>query len=298
METKALLTGTLLTRTLLTTTPPFDGAAVFRYLASHGAPGVDDGDDTSYRRRVRLPDGTPGTGTADIELRLQGPVTVLCTTTLADQSALAPLERRIRRLLDLDTDSGEVDSHLAEDPVLAPLIVASPGIRLPGSLEPQESLFRTLIGQQISIAAARTVTGNLVRQLSGDSRLFPTAAQIAVHGRDVLRGPATRVATILRVAEALASGTLTVDETMSPDELIDTLVRVRGIGPWTAGYVALRVLSAPDVLLNTDLVLLRGAVRLGLPGTARGIADYARRWAPWRSYAGMHLWRAARMPPD
>ena len=286
------------TRTLLTTTPPFDGAAVFRYLAGHGAPGIDDGDDTRYRRRVRVPDGTADTTTTDIELRLQGPTTVLCTTTLEDQSALAPLLRRIRRLLDLDTDSGEIDSHLAADPVLAPMIIASPGVRLPGSLEPQEALFRTLIGQQISIAAARTVTGNLVRQLCGDSRLFPTAAQIAAHGQDVLRGPASRIATILRVAEALASGTLTVNETMSPDELIDTLSRVRGIGPWTAGYVALRVLSAPDVLLDTDLVLLQGAVRLGLPGTPRGIADYARRWAPWRSYAGMHLWRAARLLPD
>ena len=114
----------------------------------------------------------------------------------------------------------------------------------------------------------------------------------------MLRGPATRIATIVRVAEALASGALTVNDRMPADELIDSARRVcRGIGPWTAGYVALRVLSAPDVLLNTDLVLLQGAARLGLPATPRGIADYGRRWAPWRSYAGMHLWRAARAAP-
>ena len=281
------------TRTLLATTAPFDGAAVFRYLAGHAAPGIEDGDDTTYRRRVRLPRGL-----TELELTLQGPTSVLCTTSLDDESELAPLLDRVRRLLDFDTDSGEVDSHLGSDAALAPSVAASPGIRLPGSLEPEESLFRTLIGQQISIAAARTVTGNLVRQLSGDSGLFPTAAQIAAHGQAVLRGPATRVATILRVAEALACGALTVNDRMPPGELIDSLVSVRGIGPWTAGYVALRVLSAPDVLLNTDLVLLQGAARLGLPATPRGIADYARRWAPWRSYAGMHLWRAARMPPD
>jgi AraC family transcriptional regulator, regulatory protein of adaptative response / DNA-3-methyladenine glycosylase II len=284
-------------RTVLTTEAPFDGAAVFRYLAGHAAPGIEHGDAASYRRRVRLPGGSSGTVTADIDLRLQGPTSVLCTTTLEDRSELGRLLDRIRRLLDLDTDSGEVDAHLGGDPALASAVAASPGIRLPGSLDPEESLFRTLIGQQISIAAARTVTGNLVRQLCGDSGLFPTAAQIAAHGHDVLRGPAARIATILRVAEALASGALTVNDRMSPGELIDSLVRVRGIGPWTAGYVALRVLSAPDVLLNTDLVLLQGAARLGLPATPRGIADYARRWAPWRSYAGMHLWRAARMPP-
>jgi AraC family transcriptional regulator, regulatory protein of adaptative response / DNA-3-methyladenine glycosylase II len=284
-------------RTVLATEAPFDGAAVFRYLAGHAAPGIEDGDAASYRRRVRLPGGSSGTVTTDIDLRLQGPTSVLCTTTLEDRSELGRLLDRIRRLLDLDTDSGEVDAHLGGDPALASAVAASPGIRLPGSLDPEESLFRTLIGQQISIAAARTVTGNLVRQLCGDSGLFPTAAQIAAHGQDVLRGPAARIATILRVAEALASGALTVNDKMSPGELIDSLVRVRGIGPWTAGYVALRVLSAPDVLLNTDLVLLQGAARLGLPATPRGIADYARRWAPWRSYAGMHLWRAARMPP-
>jgi AraC family transcriptional regulator, regulatory protein of adaptative response / DNA-3-methyladenine glycosylase II len=286
------------TRTVLTTEAPFDGAALFRYLAGHAVPGIEDGDTASYRRRVRLPGGgSSDTATTDIELRLQGPTSVLCTTTLDDRSGLGPLLARIRRLLDLDTDSGEIDAHLGGDPALASAIAASPGIRLPGSLDPEESLFRTLIGQQISIAAARTVTGNLVRQLCGDSGLFPAAAQIAAHGHGVLRGPAARIATILRVADALATGALTVNDRMSPGELIDSLVGVRGIGPWTAGYVALRVLSAPDVLLNTDLVLQQGAARLGLPATPRGIADYARRWAPWRSYAGMHLWRAARMAP-
>jgi AraC family transcriptional regulator of adaptative response / DNA-3-methyladenine glycosylase II len=296
---------------VLTTEAPYDGAAVFRYLAGHAAPGIEDGDDTGYRRRVRMPGGSTGAGTTgpgttglgainpattDIALTLVGPTSVLCTTTLDDRCDVTPLLDRIRRLLDLDTDSGAVDAHLGADPALAVAVAASPGIRLPGSLDAEESLFRTLIGQQISIAAARTVTGNLVRQLCGDSGLFPTAAQIATHGPEVLRGPATRIATIVRVAEALASGALTVNDRMPADELIDSLVGVRGIGPWTAGYVALRVLSAPDVLLNTDLVLLQGAARLGLPATPRGIADYGRRWAPWRSYAGMHLWRAARAP--
>jgi AraC family transcriptional regulator, regulatory protein of adaptative response / DNA-3-methyladenine glycosylase II len=284
--------GGVTTRTVLTTTPPFDGAALFRYLAGHAVPGIEAGDERSYRRRVRLPGGT-----TDVELTLNGPASVLCTTTLDDPARLPPLLCRMRRLLDLDTDSAEVDAHLAGDPALTAAVTASPGIRLPGSLDPHESLFRTLIGQQISIAAARTVTGNLVRELCGDTGLFPTADQIAARGREVLRGPAARIATIIRVAERLASGTLSVDERTDADELVDGLVAVPGIGPWTAGYVALRVLGAPDVLLATDLVLLQGASRLGLPTTPRGITDHARRWAPWRSYAGMHLWRAARSTP-
>ncbi|GAB3030766.1 hypothetical protein GCM10027052_03850 [Parafrigoribacterium mesophilum] len=280
------------TRTVLTTTAPFDGAGVFRYLAGHALPGIEHGDERRYRRRLRIPGGS-----TEVELTLQGPCSVLCTTTLDDPSGLPPLVSRMRRLLDLDTDSGEVDAHLGADPALAATVAASPGIRLPGSLDPEESLFRTLIGQQISIAAARTVAGNLARALCGDTGIFPTAGQIAARGREVLRGPASRIATIIRVAEALASGTLIVNDGMHPDELTDSLVAVPGIGPWTAGYVALRVLSAPDVLLGTDLVLLQGAARLGLPTTPRGISDYARRWAPWRSYAGMHLWRAARATP-
>jgi AraC family transcriptional regulator, regulatory protein of adaptative response / DNA-3-methyladenine glycosylase II len=274
---------------VLRTVAPFDGPGQFRYLTGHAVPGIEDGDAAHYRRRVRLPGGI-----AEIQLALDGPASVLCTVSGAADADIATVPSRVGRLLDLDADSAAIDAFLGADPALRAAVLAEPGVRLPGSLDAEETLFRTLIGQQISIAAARTVTGNLARALCGDSGLFPTAAQLAENGRAVLRGPASRVATIVGVAEALASGSLVLADDLPVDDLTARLVALPGIGAWTAGYVALRVLQSPDVLLTTDLVMLQGAARLGLPSTAKALADHGRRWSPWRSYAGMRLWRAAR----
>lgn len=277
--------------TLLRTTAPFDGAGVFRYLAGHAIPGVESGDEQGYRRNV-LVDGSA----AALELRLvsdaQGPDAVLAT--LGGGALPHDLVPRVRRLLDLDADSAAIDGLLAGDPALAPLVAANRGIRLPGSLDAHEVLFRTLVGQQISIAATRSVLGRISRELCGDGGLFPTAEQLAEGGLEVLRGPATRIAAIHGVALALASGELVVDDTLSVVELTERLVAMPGIGPWTAGYVAMRALGASDILLATDLVLLKGAAALGLPNSARGIARHGEEWSPYRSYATLHLWRRAR----
>jgi AraC family transcriptional regulator of adaptative response / DNA-3-methyladenine glycosylase II len=109
----------------------------------------------------------------------------------------------------------------------------------------------------------------------------------------VLRGPGRRIDAIVTAAAALASGELVIDVGESRDELQTRLTALPGIGPWTAGYVAMRVLGSPDILLTGDLALRQGAARLGLPSDARSLAAHGATWAPWRSYAGMHLWRAA-----
>ena len=113
----------------------------------------------------------------------------------------------------------------------------------------------------------------------------------------MLRGPASRIRTILGAAEAVASGGLVLDVGMPVDEFQAGLVALPGIGPWTAGYLAMRVLGNPDIMLGTDLVMLQSAAALGMPGTTRGLDEHARRWAPWRSYAGLHLWRARPVAP-
>lgn len=267
---------------------PFDGRGLMRFFADHAIAGVETGDATSYSRIVRMPNGL-----ARILLSLDGPTTVLCSAELENIADLAPLVARARRMLDLDADSESIDEALSADAALATSVGKHPGVRLPGSIDIEETLFRTLVGQQISVAAARTVLGRLCADLCGMTGLFPTAAQIAERGREVLRGPATRIATILGVAEALASGSLDLDIGMPVEELTARLVALPGVGPWTAGYVAMRALGSPDVLLSTDLVLLRNAGALGLPPTSRALAEYSRRWAPWRSYAGLHLWRYA-----
>ena len=215
----------------------------------------------------------------------------MCTARLDELADVATLVSRVRRLFDLDADSVAIDEALASDDGLAPLVATSPGIRLPGSLDADETLFRTLVGQQISVAAARTVLGRITTEL-GDNGLFPTATQLAQHGRDVLRGPASRVAAIVGVAESIAIGDVTLDLGMPADEFTAQLTALPGIGEWTAGYLAMRVLGNPDVLLSTDLVLLQSAAARGIARTAKELAVHGTRWAPWRSYAGMHLWRA------
>lgn len=269
--------------------PPFDGPGLMRFFADHAVAGMESGDGTSFERRLRLPGGT-----ADVRMTLDGDG-ILCAARLDELSDVPTLVSRVRRLFDLDTDSVAIDAALGADPHLAPLVAALPGLRLPGAVDAQETLLRTLVGQQISVAAARTVLGTITREL-GTNGLFPTAEQLASGGRGVLRGPAARVATILGAAEAMADGTLVLDVGLPADELMARLVAMPGIGPWTAGYVAMRLLGNPNIMLSTDLVMQQSAAHLGLPSTAAGLERHGVAWAPWRSYAGLHLWRG-RPPP-
>jgi AraC family transcriptional regulator of adaptative response / DNA-3-methyladenine glycosylase II len=266
---------------------PFDGAGLMRFLAGHAVPELETASDTFFERSVRLPRGI---GHVSIELDAAG-TGIRCTARLENVADVATLVARVRRLFDLDADSVAIDEALSTDSTLAPLVAATPGIRMPGSLDAEETLFRTLIGQQISVAAARTVLGRLVADL-GEGGLFPTATALAEHGREVLRGPASRIRTVVGVAEALASGDLVLDVATPVDEFEANLIRLPGVGPWTAGYLAMRVLGNPDVLLTSDLVIVQSAAALGLPGSAKELARYGQRWAPWRSYAALHLWRA------
>jgi AraC family transcriptional regulator of adaptative response / DNA-3-methyladenine glycosylase II len=170
---------------------------------------------------------------------------------------------------------------------------------MPGALDPHELVVRALIGQQVSVASARTALTRLADalgepvDLDGPRLLFPTPAAIAAEGASVLRGPAARIRTIVDVCARLATGELVVAPERERHELRADLLAVPGIGPWTAGYLAMRVTREPDELLVSDLALRNGAARLGLPAEARALAEHGAAWAPWRSYASMHLWRAA-----
>ncbi|MGR0220415.1 AlkA N-terminal domain-containing protein [Agromyces sp. ZXT2-6] len=277
---------------------PLDAAGVFAWLAARAVDGVEVAGRDRFERTLALPAGpalvrlraaTGATGAAglDVEARL---------TALAD---LAPLVARVRRLFDLDADAVAIDEALSADPALAPSIAATPGIRMPGALDPHELVVRALVGQQVSVASARTALTRLAEALGepvdfdGSRLLFPTPAAIAAEGASVLRGPAARIRTIVDVCGRLASGELVVAPERERHELRADLLAVPGIGPWTAGYLAMRVTREPDELLVSDLALRNGAARLGLPAEARALAAHGAAWAPWRSYASMHLWRAA-----
>lgn len=284
---------------------PYDAQGMLRFLAARAVDGIEEVDIAGgrYTRSLALPQGP---GTAEVSLSPDRCEVRLELAVLADLPAAIA---RLRRLLDLDADPMAVDEVLRRDPALAESVSAVPGIRVPGAVDGAEIVMRALIGQQISVAAARThlsrlaTLGTPITTSLGPTRLFPTAQQIADDGHRVLRGPAARIASILGAARAIAAGDLDPDPAADPAELRTALLRLPGVGPWTAGYVAMRVLHDPDVLLATDGALLVGAHRLGLsPGTgsttsrARALAGRGERWAPWRSYASMHLWRAAAAP--
>ncbi|HWM33271.1 MAG TPA: AlkA N-terminal domain-containing protein [Pseudolysinimonas sp.] len=265
---------------------PFDPAGLFRFFADHAIAGLEEGSEQHFARTLALPAGPAAVRVVPDDDRA-GVIVTARLTALSDVPALVA---RIRRMFDLDADSVAIDGALSRDPVLAPLVGAVPGIRLAGTADGEEALFRTLIGQQISVAAARTVLGRLVTDLGGGT--FPSAARIAEHGAAVLRGPASRVRSILAVADAVAAGDVRLDVETPAAELREALLALPGVGPWTAGYLAMRVLGNPDILLTSDLVVRQSAAELGLGDSERELRERGAAWAPWRSYATVHLWRA------
>jgi AraC family transcriptional regulator, regulatory protein of adaptative response / DNA-3-methyladenine glycosylase II len=279
---------------------PMDGAGLLEFLAARTVPGVECVEGASYARTLRLPRGH-----GCVVVRM-APSHWDCTLRLADLRDLPVAVSRLRRLLDADADPCAVDEVLGADLALTAAVAEQPGIRVPGTVDGAETVLRAVLGQQVTVASARTVAARLVKALGepvqsepvdgaegGPSRLFPTPAAVAEHASEVLTGPRRRIETIRATAAALAAGDLVIDPGRDPKELRAELQAVPGIGPWTAGYVMLRVLGATDLLLDTDLGIRRGAAALGLAADTDRLQRRARRWRPWRSYAGMHLWRAA-----
>ncbi|MPZ66049.1 MAG: helix-turn-helix domain-containing protein [Pseudonocardiaceae bacterium] len=275
---------------------PLDSTGLLAFLAARAVPGVESVDNGGcYARTLRLPHGH---GTAALR---PGPSHVDATLRLADLRDLPVAVSRLRRLADLDADPAAVREALGCDPALAATVADVPGIRVAGTVDGAETLLRAVLGQQVSVAAARTAAARLTTTLGeplaspdgGLTRLFPTATAVAEQGATVLSGPRRRIDAVRSVAVSIAAGDLVVDSGRDPDELRAELKAMPGIGPWTAGYVVLRVLGATDLLLEVDLGIRQGAAALGLPSDVDGLRRRARRWRPWRSYAGAHLWRAA-----
>lgn len=282
----AMTAGTVSVR--LPVRSPFAGDQLLAFLGHRAVPGVEIWDGTTYERALALPHGH---GTVAIRL---GRGHVATTFRLADWRDLAPAVGRVRRLLDLDTDPIAIDDALATDPSLATLIAATPGLRAAGSVDPYETLVRAIIGQQVSVAGARTVTGRITGAIGGAltvehptlTHVFPSMERLAGAADEALPMPSARAATLQRVGRAVTDGCVTLDNGLDRTEAIAQLLAIKGIGPWTAQYVAMRGLGDPDVFLDTDLGVKHSMTALGI-----AVAE-AEAWRPWRTYAMHHLWNS------
>jgi len=272
-------------------TAALDPAPVLAWLAPRAIAGIEHVDASGYRRTLRTPGGI-----------------VVASATVDDRSALGvslaggPIaSAAMAAVFALDVDAAEADARLRwaaerhDLPMLAASVAAAPLLRAPGCADPHEMVVRAIVGQQISVAAATgqlrllaTLGERLPEATGGLDRAFPTDGQLAAGAIAVLRGPAARSETVARVAAALDDGSLVVERGIDLERMRARLLGLKGIGPWTAGYVSLR-LGDPDVLLLGDSAVRSGARRLGIDDLPAVAADVA----PWRTHLMLHCWRAA-----
>jgi AraC family transcriptional regulator, regulatory protein of adaptative response / DNA-3-methyladenine glycosylase II len=260
---------------------PFDGAHLLAYLAARAIPGVETVSQNGFSRSLSLAGGP-----ASIALRL-GTREIEAAVRVSDRRDVHEAVRRCRWLLDLDADPAAIAAALGDDPLLAPLVSARPGLRSPGAADGAELAVRAVVGQQISVAGARTVLGRLAEAHGtphGGGRLFPTGERLAAVDPETLPMPRARARTIGALARAVSDGELDLRPGADREAVRARLLAIPGIGPWTADYIALRALGDPDVFLAADLGVRRALERLG------GDPAAAERWRPFRSYATHHLW--------
>jgi AraC family transcriptional regulator of adaptative response / DNA-3-methyladenine glycosylase II len=253
---------------------PFDAAGLLRFLELRAVPGVESVEGPTYVRR-------------DAVLTIHEDRVVVAAT---DRATTGDVAERARRLLDLDADPVAIGEVLGADPVLARLVAANPGLRVPGAWDEFEIAVRAVVGQQVTLAAARTLLGRIVERCGGAG--FPTATALLDADLDGIGMPGARVRTLLAVAAAVDTGDVVLDGSAPIEDATAALLALPGIGPWTASYLAMRTLGDADAFPIGDVGLRNAATRLGLPTEPRALASHAERWRPWRSYAVLHLWRS------
>lgn len=289
--------------------PPFDSEFLLGFLAKRSVTGIEEVAGGRYRRTLCL---RHARGAAELEFPaakeadVPGGGRLLLRLKLEDMRDLGTAVQRCRSLIDLDVDPQAVAEVLSRDPALAPLVAARPGLRVPGTVDAWEIAARAILGQQVSVAGARTLAGRLVVALGEPlaesdgalTHLFPRPVAIVDADLRGLGLPVARAEALRTLATAVSTGTLALDRGAGWGETEAALLALPGVGPWTASYIALRGLGDPDAFPAGDLGLRRAFERLGLPADRESVASRAEGWRPWRAYAAMHLWESLSDPRE
>lgn len=276
--------------------PPLHWQRMLHYLSSRAIPGVEATQSDAYLRCVRLGKVTGWIRVTQLEARHQLELEV--ATSLA--ACLMPLLARVRALFDLDANPTMIEAHLRQDPVLDAYMQTMPGLRVPGAFDAFELAVRAVLGQQVSVAGATTLTGRLVKRygeavqtpFSEVTHHFPHAGTIATADAAEIAQigiPSSRAQTIRNLAQFAAAGGLQMPPGMPLDKVVCQLKTVRGIGDWTAQYIALRALRFPDAFPAGDLGLQKAMSESGRL-SEKQLALRAAAWSPWRGYAALLLW--------
>ncbi len=278
---------------------PYDWEAMLAFLAARAIPGVEMVRDGAWARTIAI-----GQGRGVISVRPADDGRLSVSVRFPDLAALPTVIARVRRVFDLAADPVTIGAHLAEDPALAPLVAARPGLRVPGAWDGFELAVRAVLGQQITVTAAIGFAGRLAREhgealgqaLPGFESLthvFPSAERLAAADLSTLPMPRARSAAL----EALAKAAVADPDLFGPrSDLDDAITRLRGlpgVGEWTAQYIAMRQLREPDAFPAADIGLMRAMADAdGVRPSPAELLARAERWRPWRAYAAQHLWAA------
>lgn len=280
---------------------PYDWDSMLEFLRARVIPGIETVENNTYQRSVEI-----GGKCGFIEVKHLPRKESLCVTIhFPAVQALQEIVNRVRRLFDLGADIETIGEHLSLDKDLGPWVTKRPGLRAPGGWDGFELAVRAILGQQVSVQAARRLAGELValhgRPLRRDTsrpagltHVFPTARHIADAADLGLGMPQSRLKTLKEIAQATVDDPGLFQLSENVEQAIAKLTAVPGIGDWTAQYVALRIIREVDAFPASDIGLLRGAEKvLGEPVTPKSLTLRAEAWRPWRAYAAQHLWAAA-----
>ena len=281
--------------------PPYDWDSMLAFLRARAIPGVEVIEHATYRRTVAL-DGATGS-VAVIHLPQHQSLGV--TIHFPNVKSLPALVTRVRRMFDIGADIQTIDAHLSHDPLLAPFVAQRPGLRAPGGWDGFELAVRAILGQQITVVAARRLAGQLValhgkpipaaqRTHPALTHVFPTPKRIVSAKSLGLGMPAARQASLQALAEAAVADPNLFSPFGTIDEAIARLRSIRGVGEWTAQYIAIRAIREMDAFPASDIGLIRGAALVdGARPTPANLLTRAESWRPWRAYAAQHLWAAS-----